>query len=117
MVVDEVGFGRRYSRKELMTLKWLVDGRGLVFGDYLSITSWGIKGRLTESWRRWGVIVAFVRDWQTESQRYPYGYCGGRTFSEMLNELSRSQLQLSRLDTLLTSDAMSVEDDGEAVRW
>ena len=117
MDVGGLGLGRRYSRKELMTLRWLVDGRELVVGDYLSITSWGSEEGLTESWRRWGVIVAFVRDSQTDSQRYPCGYCGGRTFSEILNELSRSQLQLSRLDTLLASEAMSAEEDGEAVRW
>jgi hypothetical protein len=41
---------------------------------------------------------------------------GRRTFSEILKDFSRSQLQLSRLETSLESGAMSVEDDGEAVR-
>ena len=40
---------------------------------------------------------------------------GRLTFSEILIDLSRSQLQLSPLETLSASEAMSVED-GEVVR-
>jgi hypothetical protein len=65
MVADEIGSGRRYSRKELMTWIWLVDGRELAFGDCLSVTYWRTEKGLTESLRRWGAIVAFVLDWQT----------------------------------------------------
>jgi hypothetical protein len=37
MVVDGIDLGRRYSRKELMTLRLLVDGHGLAFGDWTSV--------------------------------------------------------------------------------